>query len=156
MKNEMFSEGSFLSFRIADESFAVNVNQILHIQDMCHITHVPLAPECVLGIINLRGNALPVIDLRKKINAKLFPFTLNTTIIVFEFIIDSIKSYLGAVVDQVDDVIQISKSQILPTPDFGLETNKSYIIGFFHHHEKIIMTMDIFKVFEDLMNIESI
>ena len=99
---------SILSFKVGKELFAAEVDKVLSILDLVKITRVPHSPDYMLGIINLRGSVLPVIDSRIRFGINTLEDTRNTCIIVMEVLIghDTIK--IGVLVDEVNEVIYIN------------------------------------------------
>ncbi len=138
---------SYLSFKIGSELFAAHVSKVLNILEMTRITKVPRAPEHMLGVINLRGAVLPVIDTRIKFGMPTTEQTDETCIIVCEVIIDSETVRVGALVDGVEEVVEIEKDEILPPPSIGSQYNTDFIQGVMNIDEKFIMVLDMDKIF---------
>jgi purine-binding chemotaxis protein CheW len=149
---------SFLSFRIGSEVFAANVINVLNILEMTKITKVPKAPVYMKGVINLRGAVLPVIDSRIKFGVEETEITSNTCIIVLELHIGSEPIMVGAIVDSVKEVLELSDTDILPPPSIGTNFRSDYLKGMAKSAEGFIMLLDAEKVFAsdeivDLSNI---
>ena len=106
---------SYLSFKLGDELFAANVAKVLNILEMVKITKVPKAPEYMKGVINLRGNVLPVIDTRTKFGMTPTEFTKNTCILVLDIIVDGEDIQVGALVDSVQEVLEITEDSPIET-----------------------------------------
>lgn len=145
-----------LSFRLAEEVFAIDVLKVINILEMCHITSVPKAPDYMKGVINLRGTVLPVIDLRRKFGIPIKKETVDTSIIVL-----SIESYgkqvlTGCLVDSVKEVIEMETDMILPSPSIGVKYNNEIIEGMWCVAEKFTMILDIDKIFstDDVIQIQ--
>ena len=102
---------SYLSFKLGDELFAVNVGKVLNILEMTRITKVPNSPEYMKGVINLRGSVLPVIDMRVKFGLELTEETVNTCILVLDIEIDNESVKVGALVDAVSEVLEIEEEE---------------------------------------------
>jgi len=117
---------SYLTFKLGNELFAANVGHVLHILGIPEITQMPNAPDYVMGVMNLRGQVLPVIDPHNE---------------TFQ---------LGSLVDSVQKVIEIDNKQILPPPDLGTEYNANYIEGVIHEGDKFILILNITQVFSEL------
>ena len=103
---------SYLSFKLGDELFAAHVRNVLNILEMTKITKVPRAPDYMLGVINLRGTVLPVIDTRIKFNLPLIEQTVDTCIIVLNAEIEGDSVYVGILVDAVQEVLEVEEDQI--------------------------------------------
>ncbi|MDH5397747.1 MAG: chemotaxis protein CheW [Cyclobacteriaceae bacterium] len=138
---------SFLTFRLADEHFAVNVLKVIEILEVPKITKVPRSPDYMLGVINLRGNVLPVIDTRIKFSMEKTEYTVNTCIIVMSIDIDGEELTLGALVDAVDEVLDISAQQIKDSPSIGSQYNPEFIEGVVKVNEEFVMILNLGKVF---------
>lgn len=151
MENEINLENaainSYLSFKLENELFAVNVGQVINILELTKITEVPKAPPYMKGVINLRGKVLPVIDTRLKFGMSDIQFTKNTCIIVMEININGEIIELGALVDFVLEVIEIKKDAIAQPPTLGDKYKSEFITGMLKEKEDFIMILDIDKVF---------
>lgn len=142
-----FEIKSYLSFKIGVEMFASNVKHVHNIIELIPITKVPHSPEYMLGIINLRGEVLPVIDTRIKFGIADTGFTSNTCILVMEVSIENQNILVGAVVDAVSEVIEIEDSQIKPAPSLGSKFRSEFINGIYHNDSGFIMLLDMDRVF---------
>lgn len=148
MANEMtINSNSYLTFKIGNELFAAHVSQVLNILEMTKITKVPRAPEYMLGVINLRGTVLPVVDTRVKFGIVAKEITSNTCIIVMDIAIENDNVHVGALVDSVQEVLEIEEKNILPPPSIGSKYKSEFIKGMIHFNEEFIMLLDIDKVF---------
>jgi purine-binding chemotaxis protein CheW len=134
---------SFLSFRLNDEEFATNVASVLSILEMPKITKIPRAPEYIRGIINLRGEVLPVIDIHNKFGLPQPEITSSTCILVMEATLDNQYIKFGILVDSVNEVHQIEPEKILPEPKIGSKYNSIFIDGVYQTGETFIIIVDI-------------
>jgi len=152
MKSENTTINSFLSFTLGEEEFAAHVSKVLNILELVKITKVPRAPEYMKGVINLRGTVLPVIDTRLKFGLTETEVTTKTCIIVTEIEINKEIIHVGALVDSVQEVLEIEESDILAPPSIGNSYKSQFIYGMVRHDERFIMLLDMEKVFstEDL------
>ena len=151
MKDEKSKElNSFLTFRLGEEEFALNVGKILNILEMTRITEVPKAPYFMKGVINLRGMVLPVIDTRLKFGLSATEYTDKTCIVVMELDIDNQKVFIGTLVDEVAAVIELEPNQIDPPPSIGSKFKSEFIYGMAKHNDKFIMLLDMEKVFSNM------
>lgn len=148
MSNENMEQmNSFLSFNLGDEEFAAHVGKILNILEMTRITEVPKSPEYMKGVINLRGTVLPVVDTRIKFGMSPTEYTPNTCIVVMEVNIEGEQIHVGALVDSVEAVIEISDTQIQPPPGLGSKFKSEFIYGMAKVEDRFIMLLDMDKVF---------
>ncbi len=138
---------SFLSFRLGDETFAANVDQVLNILEMLRITEVPRTPEYMKGIVNLRGEVLPVIDARLKFGMPAAEHTKNTCILVLEVDVNNESIKVGALVDSVVEVLEIRDSEIKPPPVINEKSKTPFIKGVIKVEDTFIIVLDINKVF---------
>ncbi len=135
---------SYIIFKLVNEYFAINVGKVISILEMQSITEVPDAPPYMKGVINLRGDVLPIVDSHIKFNMPSIDVTMMTCILVLEITgskNESIK--LGLMVDQVTEVIGISTMDILPPPDIGEAYKSRYINGMYKKDDMLIMILDI-------------
>ena len=143
---------SYLTFKLDHELFAVNVIKVLEILEMKPITKVPKSPLFMKGVINLRGNILPVIDTRNKFSMAEQDFTIDTCIIVLNINTGEDSLLVGAIVDSVEKVIDIPAESIQPSVSMGAIYREDFLTGIGKVDEDFIMILNIDKVFsaEDL------
>jgi len=139
-------EQQFLTFRLAAETFAIEVAKVREIMDLTTITKVPQTPGFMRGVINLRGSVVPVIDLRQKFGMGESEHTVNTCIIVVEARFGAETVILGAVADMVLEVFDLEQDQIEPAPRIGSNLDTDFIKGMGKHNESFIMILDIDRV----------
>lgn len=132
-------------FKLSNEEFAVEVSSVEAIIKLQAITKVPHAPAHVVGVTNLRGNIVPVIDLKKRLNLPATEHTIDTRIIV-ALLQDS---KVGMVVDAVSQVVEIEDSQIEPTPQISTSIDSTYIRGIVKIENLLIIMLDLAKIFSD-------
>ena len=137
----------FLTFKLGEELFAVEVAKVREILDVTAITKVPRTPDFMRGVINLRGGVVPVIDLRLKLGMTRTENTVNTCIIVEEIAIDEETVILGTLADSVQEVIDLEGDQVEPVPRIGTKLNNEFLKGMVKHNDAFIMILDIDKIF---------
>lgn len=138
---------TFLTFRLNNEVFAANVEQALTILELKPITKVPNSPKYMRGVINLRGNVLPVIDMRAKFGMPPTEFTQETCIIVLNVKIDDEPLQIGILVDAVSEVLEIHEKDIEPSPTIGTKYKVEFILGMYRLESGFIMLLDIDLIF---------
>jgi purine-binding chemotaxis protein CheW len=138
---------SYLSFKLGDEYFAVNVNQVIEILEVPAITKIPRAPRYMAGVINLRGNVLPLIDTRIKFSMEPIKMTVNTCVVVIEINVEGETLQIGTLVDEVLEVLEIEKSQIQPSPSIEAQYKLEFIEGMFRKDSDFIMLLNLGAVF---------
>lgn len=136
-----------LTFNLGPEVFAVGVGQVREVLDDATVTRVPQTPEFMKGVINLRGSAVPVIDLRRKFNLPEAEKTRDTCIVVLEVKIDGDQALVGAVVDGVSEVMELAADQIEPPPRLGNRLDADFLRGMGKKGEQFLILLDIDKVF---------
>ncbi len=134
---------SYLSFRVGEEYFAINAKHIHSIIELTSITKVPQMPEFMLGIINLREQAIPVIDTRIQFGIEPTPTSSSSCIIILEVEVNDQNILIGNLVDAVSEVIDIEKEKILPTPDIGGKYKSEFLSGVINSEDKFIMILNI-------------
>jgi len=138
---------TFLTFMLGDESFAVPVENVLEVLQKQTITRVPKTPPHILGIINFRGEILPVFDTRQKFNQSATTQEEAQIVVVFEIKEGNTKITIAATADAVKDVIEINHSEIKPVPELGLDYDSRFISGAIRRNETFTLMLDIEKVF---------
>lgn len=142
-----FASGKFLTFTLAEECYGVEVLKIREIIRMQKVTPVPQMPEHVKGVINLRGKVIPVVDLRVKFNLHAGEATERTCIIVVD--VDGgqgVNQLLGLVVDAVEEVLNVTESEVEPSPDFGTRLSTECCLGIAKVKDSVKTLLDIEKV----------
>jgi purine-binding chemotaxis protein CheW len=131
MKDESSNpdESQFLSFLLGNEIFGIGILKIREIIEYSDLTHVPMMPDFIPGVINLRGNVVPVIDLNARLYRKRTTIERKTCIIIVEVLIGKDKMDVGLMVDAVREVIDIPPSKIDPPPTLGAQIRVEYIYG---------------------------
>ncbi|BAI81159.1 hypothetical protein DEFDS_1703 [Deferribacter desulfuricans SSM1] len=131
-----------VGFKLGDEEYAIDILKVQEIIRMVEITAVPRVDHFVLGVMNLRGKVIPVVDLRLRFNLDKSDFDKNTRIIVVNFE----KESIGFVVDEVTEVMRITKSIVEPTPPLVGSVGQEYILGICKYNERLIILLDIDRV----------
>ena len=146
---------TLLTFLLGQEYFAVNVTKVLEVLEKQHITKVPQTPSHILGIINFRGDILPVVDTRQKFNLPSQDTEEKNYVIVYDISSNNNKFIIAATADAVKDVIEIRDNEIKPVPEMGISYNTKFISGAIRQNENFILLLDIEKVFS-LSDAESV
>jgi len=155
---EMMETTQFLTFSLADDIFAIDVIKAKEVLDFSEVTRVPQTPDYMLGVINLRGSVVPVIDMRRKFKMKDADRTRNSCIVVVEVDVDGEVVTVGALADSVREVIDLNPSQIEPPPRIGTRLNTEFIKGMGNLDDRFVIILDIDKVFsvDDLVMAKTI
>jgi len=137
----------YLTFKLDDEVFALDISKVREVLDFTAITKVPRTPDFMRGVINLRGSVVPVVDLRLKFGMCKTEQTVNTCIIITEVGVDGETTVLGALADSVQEVMELGPDQIEPAPKIGTKLNTQFIMGMGKQNERFVIMLDIDQVF---------
>jgi len=132
-----------LTFTLAGETYGVDILRVQEIRGWAPVTRIPQSPRHVLGVLNLRGSIVPIIDLRMALNFEQAEYTATTVIIVLSVQCASGRRDLGVVVDGVSDVIDVDSAQVKPPPDLGAHVSTEFIKGLASISENMVMLLDI-------------
>ncbi|MHC4105847.1 MAG: chemotaxis protein CheW [Planctomycetota bacterium] len=139
-------EGKYLTFALANEEYGLEILKVREIIGYMEITAVPQTPSYVKGVINLRGQVIPVVDLRAKFGMETTDTTEETCIIVVETGQDGRSFSTGIVVDHVEEVLDIAGEDIEEAPQFGSAVNTDFILGMGKIGESVKILLDIDRV----------
>ena len=137
----------YVTFCLAEELFGVEVSRTREILSVISVTSVPQTPDYMLGVINLRGQVVPVIDMRLKLGLSATDETQDTCIIVVEVLVDGEPIVVGALADAVREVLEIKSDDIEPPPRLGTRLNTEFIKGMGKIDEEFLILLDIDKIF---------
>ncbi|MDT0595228.1 chemotaxis protein CheW [Glaciecola petra] len=140
LSNEAHQE--FLTFVLGEENYALDIMTVKEIRGYEEVTKIANAPDYIKGVINLRGDIVPIVDLRLKFNvgeATYNEFTIVIMLMVGERIV-------GIVVDEVSDVIKVGESEVKSPPEFGVAFDSAYLHGLTSINEQMIILVNIQKL----------
>ena len=137
---------SYLSFRIGDSYFAADVKYVHNILEYSPITVLPRMPKHILGVINLRGEVLPVVDSRVKFGIRDTELSIDNCILVLEVTLNEEQVFAGFLVDAVTEVLEIEDEQINAPPGLGRDKLEDFISGFYLRDERYLMILNMDKV----------
>ena len=137
----------YLTFKLADEIFALDVAKVREILELTTITKVPKTPDFMRGVINLRGSVVPVVDMRLKFGMSMTEQTVDTCIIVVEVALDGETMVLGALADSVQEVVELEAEQIEAAPQIGTKLDTTFIRGMGKIDGHFVIILDIDQVF---------
>ncbi|RXJ72936.1 chemotaxis protein CheW [Veronia nyctiphanis] len=145
-EEEVKDEGlQWVTFHLEDETYGINVMQVKEVLRYTEIAPVPGAPEYVLGIINLRGQVVTVIDTRSRFGLSQGEVTENTRIIVIE----TESQVIGILVDSVAEVVELRASEVDTTPSVGTDESSKFILGVCNRESKLLILVDLNKLLTD-------
>jgi purine-binding chemotaxis protein CheW len=144
-------QDQYLTFRLRDETFAMAILGVKEIIEFGTLTPVPMMPECVRGVINLRGRVVPVIDLAVRFGREQTVPNRRTCVVIVEVGTHE-RQDLGVIVDAVNQVIEIPANDIEPAPGFGSKVRAEFIAGMGKLNGDFVIILDMAKVLspEDL------
>jgi purine-binding chemotaxis protein CheW len=138
---------TYLTFSLGTENFAIDVSHVEKILEFQPVTKVPKAPDFMLGVFNLRGEVIPLIDTRLKFGMDAITITNATCVLVITVEIDGEPIKLGALVDNVKEVIKIEKENIMPLPSVGKQNKAEFIKGVFRNESTFFLLFNADKIF---------
>ena len=147
MSTAITQPAQYITFKLGDELFAINVGQVREVLDLSLITKVPTAPAYMRGVVNVRGSAIPVVDLRAKFGLPPVADTVNTRILVLELELGGEATVLGGIADSVHEVIELDPAQINPPPRIAMRWRSEFIQGMGKRGDQFIILLDIAAVF---------
>jgi purine-binding chemotaxis protein CheW len=139
-------EGKYLTFALGPEEYGLEILKVREIIGYLEVTAVPRTPDYVLGVINLRGQVIPVIDLRTKFGMETAQRTDQTCIIVVEIAHGDQRVSTGIMVDRVSEVLDIAGADIEEAPEFGATVNTDFMLGMGKINDSVKILLDIDKV----------
>ncbi len=137
----------YLTFRLGEEVFALDITKVREVLDFTTVTRVPRTPAFMRGVINLRGTVVPVVDLRLKFGMTMTERTVNTCVIIAEVTVDGETTLLGALADSVQEVLDLGADTILPPPRIGTKLKTEFIRGMGRQNDRFVIILDIDAVF---------
>jgi purine-binding chemotaxis protein CheW len=141
--------GKYLTFQMGKEVYGIEILKVQEIIGMMPVTNVPKTPDFVRGVINLRGKVIPVIELRRKFGMERREDTDRTCIVVVQVAWASGTVTMGLLVDEVSEVLNVTKDQIEAPPSFGSGVDTDFILGMGKVGQKVVMLLDVDKVLAD-------
>src|SRR6185369_3836668 len=138
--------GQYLTFVLGGEVFAIGILSIKEIIEYSHLTAVPMTPEYVRGVINLRGAVVPVLDLQVRFGKPSSPVTKRTCNIIVEVEAAGERHDIGIVVDTVNAVLDIPDSEIEPPPTFGAHIRTEFIQGMGKVNGQFVVLLNVDRV----------
>jgi purine-binding chemotaxis protein CheW len=145
--NAVTSPAQYITFKLGDELFAIDVSQVREVLELPPITRVPTSPPYLRGVVNVRGKAIPVVDLRTKFGLPAGADTVHSRIVVMELLLDGESTVVGGVADSVQEVIELEPGQIDPPPRIAMRWRTGLIRGMGRRGDDFIILLDLDAVF---------
>jgi len=145
----------YLTFRLGHEDYGIDILRVQEIRGWDETTRLPNTPEFVLGVVNIRGNIVPVYDLRLRFNMPFREYTKNTVVIVVKAEMETGSKSVGIVVDAVSDVLHGCQVEISQSPDFGEHAVTASISGLATFEGKMVVLIDIDKLVNEELDVHA-
>ena len=136
----------YLTFRAGNENLAISILDVKEIIEINTITDVPMTPDYIRGVINLRGNVVPVIDLSARLGRQSSEITNRSCIVLVQVDYNDDAQLLGMLVDAVDEILEIPEANIMPPPDFGADIRIDFIQAMGRVGDAFIILLNINRV----------
>ncbi len=143
------STEQLLTFTLDGERYAVPIAKVREVLEFTTCNRVPRTPEHVRGMINLRGNVVPVIDLRLKLGLSRTERTLDTCVIITEVTVDGDALVLGALADSVQEVIELDAAALVPPPRMGMRVDTRFIRAIGKREDHFLVILELERVLSD-------
>ena len=148
MSSESMTEtAQYLTFKLKEEVFALDIFKVREVLDYTAVTKVPQTPDYMLGVINLRGSVVPVVDMSLKFGMSRTVRSVGSCIIIVETELDGQTTVLGALADSVQEVLELDPRQVEPPPRIGARLNTRFMRGMGKRNDQFIIILDIDEVF---------
>lgn len=138
----------YITFKLGDEHFAVNVANVREVLDLTPVTRVPTAPPYLRGVVNVRGKAIPVIDLRARFGLPPTAETVHTRILVLELEMDGEPLVVGGQADSVREVIELEAGDIGPAPRIATRWQSDLVKGMARRDDEFIIVLDVSRILD--------
>ncbi len=132
-----------LTFVLGNETYGVDILRVQEIRGWTAVTKIPHAPAHVLGVLNLRGSIVPIVDLRMRFALERAEYTAITVIIVMSVVTPAGRRDFGVVVDGVSDVVDVNAAEVKPAPELGERGATEYLLGLVTIAERMVVLLDI-------------
>ena len=139
--------GKYLTFKLGEETFGIDIANIREVLKLPDVTHIPGTHEYVRGVINVRGSVVPVVDLKRKFGHGTSEAGRLSRVIIVESVLRDKKTILGAMADSVEEVVPLRDDQIDPAPEVGVELKSTFVLGIGKHNDRFIILLDIVRIF---------
>lgn len=136
----------YLTFILGGKTYGLAIDNIKEIIEYGDITEVPMTPEFISGVINLRGSVVPVIDLSQRFSGKVTEHTKRTSIVILELKNDDLMIDIGVTVDMVNEVLDVNSSDIEPAPSMGNQIQTNFISGMAKVNGELLVLLEISNI----------
>ena len=146
----------FLTFAVLGKPMAISINDVKEIIEIANMTRVPMSNPCIRGVINLRGNVVPVVDLGARLQKRLTELDKRSCIVLVDSHQSGESQVLGMLVDQVNEILDIEPQNMQKTPEFGTEIRPEFIEYMGRAGEDFIIVLNLLRVLaiNELANVQ--
>ncbi len=148
-QDQGIEQNQYLTFRLAEEEFGVGILQVKEILEYGGVTSVPMVPDFIKGVINLRGNVVPVMDLKARFQMQSGELDKRACVVIVEVNMNGEETVMGILVDAVSEVMEIPPQDIEPPPPFGSKVSVDFIKGMAKVDKQFTMLLDIDKILSE-------
>jgi len=149
MSMDTITTEQYLSFELDNEVFAIDISKVREVLEFVSVTKIPKTPDFMRGVINLRGGAVPVVDLRMKFGMGETRKDINTCVIILEVRIGKDSMIIGAMADAVDEVFDLGLDDIEPAPSIGTVLDSGFLKGVGKKDNEFLLLLDVDRVFSE-------
>jgi purine-binding chemotaxis protein CheW len=142
------AEGQYLTFQVKDQTFGLDILRVKEILEYANVTPIPLVPQFIRGILNLRGNVVPVIDLGRRFDWEITRLSRLTCIVVTEIEHEGARLDIGLTVDAVNEVVRLAPDNIGASPNFGTNVRADFISNVGKVGGKFVLLLNITKLLD--------
>jgi len=133
----------YLTFLAGEERFAIGILDVKELIEVSSMTRVPMTPDFIRGVINLRGSVVPVVDLASRLGRSTSELTKRSCIVLVEIVLEEEGQTIGMLVDEVNEILEISQTHIQPPPNFGTDIRTEFIKAMGRVEDEFIILLDI-------------
>ena len=160
LTDDVSDEDKYLTFIIGDKTFGINIEPVKEIIEYERLTRIPMTPGYIRGVVNLRGNVVPIIDLATRLDLDGRELSKRTCLIILQLVEEDETMDIGILVDSVSEVLDLPAADIEPAPSFGVEVRSDFIDGMGKIQGHFVTILDVEKVlsiqelsqFTDILN----
>lgn len=149
MTDTVSSLEQHLTFTLGKEIFALDIGKVREVLELTTVSEIPRTPDYMKGVINLRGRAVPVVDMRLKLGMSPIEQTVDTCIIILEIAFEHEEIVMGVLVDSVREVFEMAENEIEPAPKMGAAIEAAYIKGMGCQDNEFIIIVDVDSIFSE-------
>ncbi|MFL6245274.1 MAG: chemotaxis protein CheW [Thermoanaerobaculia bacterium] len=141
---------AYVTLGVAEETYAVAASSVSEIVLLQPLTRIPAMPRCIRGLMNLRGTVIPVVDLARQLGVGDTEIGAQTCVAVIEVAdADGLRSRMGVITDEVQEVIVLDETSIDTAPAFGTRVNQTYLAGITRIAERHVLVLDLARILSD-------